>query len=83
MAEEERVYEEEFTMLRIKLENRRVYLGRMGDGDYGVMFKMLRPEREKGKRVRTIRLRLSEEAMEALVFLYGAYDEKIEYRIAK
>ena len=71
MAEEQNRYEEEFTMLRLKLENRRVYLGRMWDGDYGVMFKMLRPEREKGKRVRTIRLRLSEEAMEGVgVFVW-------------
>ena len=83
MVEEERGYEEEFIVLRIKLKNRRVYLGRMENGDYKIAFKMLEPEQGKGERVRTTRLRVSEEAREALVFLFGVYDEKTEYRVAK
>ena len=72
--------EEEFLMLRIKLENRRVSLGRMENGNYGIEFKMLDREQEKGERVRITRLRLSEEAMQALAFLYTVYDEKINYQ---
>lgn len=68
--------EEEFIMLQVKLENRRVSLGRMENGDYGIMFKILDREKWKGERVRVTRLRLTKEAMEALAFLYSLQEDK-------
>lgn len=62
---------ENIMMATIKLKNRRVSMGRFSaDGSYVMVFKNLDMLAEKGQRVRITKLRLSAEAMDALVNLY-------------
>jgi len=58
-------------MSTIKLKNRRVSMGRLDvDGSYAMVFRNLDPHAKKGQRVRNTKLRLSAEAMDALINLY-------------
>jgi hypothetical protein len=51
-------------------------MGRTREGDFTLMFRVLDKNAEKGQRVRVTKLKLSPDAMDAVVNLYFHYSEK-------